>query len=253
LNRSFVLISLLLVSCSVVTRRFDPLSLHLPREQASYLASKVVALADTSGEFLGTGFFVQLSDKSTYLVSNFHVVGTRKRLLCFKDGRFFEAKVLSRDWDYDVAVMGVDKAKLSVFEEVSLGDFIVDWDGLWPGMMTVSAAYPLEMEWPPRYSPAVSFSHIAHLDDTDSLIHLEGLLDLGSSGAPVFTWIQKDRGRRLHLVGMARSFQVARCLSEAAGDTLVVHSRLYEIVPARAIREVLLVTDSLLNLKSDSK
>jgi hypothetical protein len=253
LNRSFVFFSLLLVGCSAVTRRFDPLSLHLPREQARYLASRVVALADTSGEFLGTGFFVLLNDEETYLVSNFHVVGTRNRVLGFKDGRTFEARVLSRDWDYDVAVMGVERGGLPVFEEVLLGDFIVDWDGLWPGMMTVSAAYPLEMQWPPRSSPAVSFSHIANLDDTDSLIHLEGLLDLGSSGAPVFTWIKKDRGRKLHLVGMARSFQVARCLSEVAGDTLVLHSRLYEIVPARAIGEVLLVTDSLLNLKSSSK
>ena len=253
MNRSFVGFWLLLVACNVVTRRFDPLRLHLPREQAEYLVSKVVALADTSGEFLGTGFFVLLDEESIYLVSNFHVVGTRKRLLGFKDDRSFEARVLSRDWGYDVAVMGVDQRELPVFDEISLSDFIVDWDKLWPGMVTVSAAYPLGIDWPPAYSPAVSFSHIAHLDDTDSLIHLEGLLDLGSSGAPVFTWIKKDRGRRMHLVGMARSFQVARCLSEAAGDTLVVHSRLYEIVPASAIREVLMVTDSLLNLKSDSK
>jgi|GEM_PF-2769106 len=248
------LVILMIIPLLLTGRRFNPLRQHLPREQAAYLTRRVVSLADTSGEFLGSGFFVSFgSNEVVYLVTNFHVVGKRTRLIGFKEGRPFEVRVLSRDRDYDVAVLGADVDGLfSPPHTVALNDFVIDRGMLWPGMLTVSAAYPLGIEWPPAFCPAVSFSHIAQLDYADSLIRLEGLLDLGSSGAPVFTWIEEDRGRRLHLVGMARSFQVARCLSEVAGDTLVLHSRLYEIVPASAIREVLLVTDSLLNLRVDS-
>ncbi|MCK4334050.1 trypsin-like peptidase domain-containing protein [candidate division WOR-3 bacterium] len=245
---------LMIIPLFLAGRRFNPLRQHLPREQAAYLTGRVVALADTSGEFLGSGFFVGFGrNEKVYLVTNFHVVGKRTRLMGFKNGQAFEARVLSRDRDYDVAVLGADVEELpSSLQTVALKDFVVVHGILWPGMLTVSAAYPLGIDWPPASSPAVSFSHIAQLDGADSLIRVEGLLDLGSSGAPVFTWIEEDRGRRLHLVGMARSFQVARCLSDVSGDTLVLHSRLYEIVPASAIREVLLVTDSLLNLRVDS-
>lgn len=254
MNRRFWYIFWLLIPLGAGAVRFNPLKLHLPREQAAYLTRRVVSLADTSGEFLGSGFFVSFGSKEVvYLVTNFHVIGNRTRLLAFKDGQTFDTKVLSRDRGYDVAVLVADVDGLSSSPHtVALKDFVIDRGMLWPGMLTVSAAYPLGIEWPPAFCPAVSFSHIAQLDYADSLIRLEGLLDLGSSGAPVFTWIEEDRGRRLHLVGMARSFQVARCLSEVAGDTLVLHSRLYEIVPASAIREVLLVTDSLLNLRVDS-
>jgi len=245
---------LMIIPLFLAGRRFNPLRQHLPREQAAYLTGRVIALADTSGEFLGSGFFVGFGrNEKVYLVTNFHVVGKRTCLMGFKEGQAFEARVLSRDRDYDVAVLGADVAELpSSLQTVALKDFVVAHGILWPGMLTVSAAYPLGIDWPPASSPAVSFSHIAQLDGADSLIRVEGLLDLGSSGAPVFTWIEEDRGRRLHLVGMARSFQVARCLSDVSGDTLVLHSRLYEIVPASAIREVLLVTDSLLNLRVDS-
>ena len=245
---------LMIIPFLLAGRRFNPLRQHLPREQAAYLTGRVVALADTSGEFLGSGFFVGFGrNEKVYLVTNFHVIGKRTRLIGFKEGRPFEVRVLSRDRDYDVAVLGADVAGLSLRPQtVALKDFVVATGILWPGMLTVSAAYPLGIDWPPASSPAVSFSHIAQLDGADSLIRVEGLLDLGSSGAPVFTWIEEDRGRRLHLVGMARSFQVARCLSDVSGDTLVLHSRLYEIVPASAIREVLLVTDSLLSLRVDS-
>ncbi|MEA3311530.1 MAG: serine protease [candidate division WOR-3 bacterium] len=245
---------LMIIPLFLAGRRFNPLRQHLPREQAAYLAGRVVALADTSGEFLGSGFFVSFGrNEKVYLVTNFHVVGKRTRLMGFKNGQAFEARVLSRDRDYDVAVLGADVAELSLPPQtVALKDFVVALGILWPGMLTVSAAYPLGIDWPPASSPAVSFSRIAQLDGADFLIRVEGLLDLGSSGAPVFTWIEEDRGRRLHLVGMARSFQVARCLSDVSGDTLVLHSRLYEIVPASAIKEVLLVTDSLLNLRVDS-
>lgn len=253
-NLAIRLVVLLMIPVLLAGRRFNPLRQHLPREQAAYLTGRVVALADTSGEFLGSGFFVSFGrNEKVYLVTNFHVAGERTCLMGFKDGRSFEARVLSRDRDYDVAVLEAYVEELSSSPQtVALKNFVVDRQILWPGMLTVSAAYPLGIDWPPASSPAVSFSHIAQLDGADSLIRLEGLLDLGSSGAPVFTWIAEDRGRKLHLVGMARSFQVARCLSDLAGDTLVLHSRLYEIVPASAIRGVLVVTDSLLNLRVDS-
>lgn len=243
--------TVILTSCVTGQRKFNPLSHHLPPQQAEFLVNRLVAIADTSGEFLGSGFFVSLGeDESIYLVSNYHVVGQRTKLLGSSHGKTFKLSVLSRDPEYDVAVMGMTSTGTgfvrSTVKTVGLECFINERAALWPGMLTVSAAYPLDINWPPRSSPAVSFSRIAHLDASDSLIRLEGLLDLGSSGTPVFTWIQDDRGRNLHLVGMARSFQVAKALTENAGDTLVVSSRLYEVVPATAIKKVLEVTDSVL-------
>ncbi len=244
----------------LVPGRFHPLDTHLPKSSAAYLSARVVAVADTAGNFLGSGFLVgasepgfarsrQRSDKGDiFLVSNAHVVGERERVLAFRDGIIYKTDLVVADSEADVAVLRLllDSA-MHRPATVPREDFILDGASLWPGMMTVSAAYPLGLGWVTPDNPSLSFARIAQVDDEDSVIRLEGVLDLGSSGAPVFTWIEKDRGARLHLVGMARSFQIARCLSEGAGDTLVIHSGLFEIIPASTVNAVIVRADSILN------
>lgn len=235
---------------SVHAARFDPrpLTWHLPREQAAYLGSRVAALSDSTGRFLGSGFFAYLEERPEwkYLVSNAHVVDSYKKLDVWSSGKLLKAYLLLKDEAHDVAVMAFERRDSAFMPQaVSSASFVLDRSVIWPGMFSVSAAYPLGVGLTIPGSPALSFGRISQLDASDSLIRLEGLLDLGSSGAPVFTWIEQDRGRELHLVGMARSFQIARCLSQAAGDTLVIHSALYEVLPAAYIYNALRKADSL--------
>lgn len=262
----------------LVPVRFHPLDLHLPRSSAAYLSARVVAVADTAGSFLGSGFLVcspepgsrRLNRRSErcniLLVSNAHVVDERERVLAFRDGIIYKTELILADDEADVAVfrLVLDSA-MHRPGTVPREDFILDDASLWPGMLTVSAAYALGLGWVTPDNPSLSFARIAQIDrDASSVgtpsvgtpgggigeggvIRLEGVLDLGASGAPVFTWIEKDRGARLHLVGMARSFQIARCLSEGAGDTLVIHSGLFEIIPASTVNRVIVRADSILN------
>lgn len=264
-----------------VPARFHPLDAHLPRSSAAYLSARVVAVADTAGNFLGSGFLVSASEPGfarsrqrsgegdIFLVSNAHVVGERERVLAFRDGIIYKTDLVVADSAADVAVLRlVLDSAMHRPDIVPREDFILDGASLWPGMMTVSAAYPLGLGWVTPDNPSLSFARIAQIDHQapsggtgeapgegtpgggmgeGGVIRLEGVLDLGSSGAPVFTWIEKDRGTRLHLVGMARSFQIARCLSEGAGDTLVIHSGLFEIIPASTVNHVIVRADSILN------
>lgn len=234
----------------LLAARYDPepLTWHLPREQAFYLVSRVAALSDSTGRFLGSGFFAYLEERPewVYLVSNAHVVDDYRNLEACCQGRMLKAYLLLKDEARDVAVMAFE-CQDSAFapQAVSSASFILNRSAIWQGMFSVSCAYPLGIGFSIPGSAALSFGRISQLDGADSLIRMEGLLDLGSSGAPVFTWIEEDKGSQLHLVGMARSFQVARCLSQTAGDTLVIHSALYEVLPASFIYHALSEADSV--------
>jgi hypothetical protein len=249
----------LLLLSLLVPGRFHPLDAHLPRVSAIYLSERVVAVADTAGRFLGSGFLVGASQPGSarerkrsekgdiFLVTNVHVLGGRERVLAFRDGIIYRTGLVLADSEADVAVLRlVLDSAMHRPATVPREDFVLDGASLWPGMMTVSAAYALGLGWVTPDNPSLSFARIAQIDRDDGIIRLEGVLDLGSSGAPVFTWIEKDRGSRLHLAGMARSFQVARCLSEGAGDTLVIHSGLFEIIPASTVNAVIVRADSIL-------
>lgn len=247
--------------------RFDPLSLHLPRNDADYLSKRVAAIEDTSGRFLGSGFFVSLDERPrwVYLATNFHVAGRSGRVIAFVNGHSYTVRPFVKDSIADIVIMTIDVRQRNASD--SFGDpdspasetsppsfslpatvqrsrFILDRSLLWPGMFTVLSGYPFGAGLDYPYSPSLSFGRISRMDGQDSMIRIEGILDLGSSGSPVFTWVSSDAGERVRLLGMARSFQVARCLSSQAGDTLVVQSGLYEIVPAWLIYKVLLKADS---------
>jgi len=250
-----VICTLLFLPLLLSAARFNPLAWHLPAEQACFLTSRVVALADTNDSFIGSGFFAFVDERPhwMYVVSNAHVVDGNKHLIAYNNGTSFDAYLLVEDREHDVAVLGIgveDTSKLP--QGVSTCGFIENFYDLWPGMLTVSSGYPLGLGWQDSGSAGLSFARVAQVDRADSLIRLDGVLDLGSSGAPVFTWIAEDKGQGLHLIGMARSFQVARTLSERTGDTLVIHSGLYEVIPAVFIDDALARADSLVRAYASS-
>jgi hypothetical protein len=228
-----------LFSLTLFGARFDPLTWHLPPEQAAYLASRAVVLADTAGNFRGSGFFVE-GPETPFIVTNAHVAKGSDLMVAYNSTDSYLARVVVRDTVTDVAVLAIRIDSLKARPNtVDRSSFLNDRGMLWQGMATVSASYPMGLGWVETTSPALTFARISQLESPDSMIVLEGGLDLGSSGAPVFTWIEADKGREPHLIGMARSFQVSRTLADTAGDTLVIRSGLFEIVPALVIDRVL--------------